>query len=105
MVRVIDVFFDPLLALIMDRTKTPIGRYRPWLVLGVPIVMLGVYKVLLPSGHVTQFYLILWLVVSYAGLSMVTLGLAAWSAVLARHSTVFGRQRYAPVRAAWASAS
>lgn len=83
-VRVIDVFFDPLLALIMDRTKTPIGRYRPWLVLGAPIVMLGVYKVLLPSGHVTQFYLILWLVVSYAGLSMVTLGLAAWSAVLAR---------------------
>jgi len=83
-VRVIDVFFDPLLALIMDRTKTPIGRYRPWLVLGVPIVMLGVYKVLLPSSHVTQFYLILWLVVSYAGLSMVTLGLAAWSAVLAR---------------------
>jgi glycoside/pentoside/hexuronide:cation symporter, GPH family len=84
LVRVIDVFFDPLLALIMDRTKTPIGRYRPWLVLGVPIVMLGVYKVLLPSGHVTQLYLILWLVVSYAGLSMVTLGLAAWSAVLAR---------------------
>jgi len=83
-VRVIDVFFDPLVALIMDRTKTPIGRYRPWLVLGVPIVMLGVYKVLLPSGHVTQLYLILWLVVSYAGLSMVTLGLAAWSAVLAR---------------------
>jgi glycoside/pentoside/hexuronide:cation symporter, GPH family len=83
-VRVIDVFFDPLLALIMDRTKTPIGRYRPWLVLGVPIVMLGVYKVLLPSGHVTQLYLILWLVVSYAGLSMVTLGVAAWSAVLAR---------------------
>jgi Na+/melibiose symporter-like transporter len=83
-VRVIDVFFDPLLALIMDRTKTPIGRYRPWLVLGAPIVMLGVYKVLLPSGHVTQLYLIAWLVVSYAGLSMVTLGLAAWSAVLAR---------------------
>jgi glycoside/pentoside/hexuronide:cation symporter, GPH family len=83
-VRVIDVFFDPLLALIMDRTKTPIGRYRPWLVLGVPIVMLGAYRVLLPGGHVTQFYLILWLVVSYAGLSMVTLGLAAWSAVLAR---------------------
>ena len=46
----IDVFFDPLVALIMDRTKTPIGRYRPWLVLGVPIVMLGVYKVLLPTA-------------------------------------------------------
>jgi GPH family glycoside/pentoside/hexuronide:cation symporter len=83
-VRVIDVFFDPLVALIMDRTKTPIGRYRPWLVAGVPLVMLGAYKVLLPDPHVTQLYLIAWLVVSYAGLSMVTLGLAAWSAVLAR---------------------
>ena len=60
----IDVFFDPLLALIMDRTKTPIGRYRPWLMLGAPIMMLGVYKVLMPSGHITQFYLVLWLVVS-----------------------------------------
>jgi GPH family glycoside/pentoside/hexuronide:cation symporter len=28
-VRVLDVFVDPLLGLIMDRTKTPIGRYRP----------------------------------------------------------------------------
>ena len=33
----------------MDRTKTPIGRYRPWLMLGAPIAMLGVYKVLLPD--------------------------------------------------------
>jgi Na+/melibiose symporter-like transporter len=82
-VRVIDVFFDPLVALVMDRTKTPIGRYRPWLVLGTPIVMLGVYRVLMPHGHVSQFYLIFWLVVSYAGLSMLTLGQAAWSAVLA----------------------
>ncbi len=82
-VRVIDVFFDPLLALVMDRTKTPIGRYRPWIVLGVPIVMLGVWKLLMPSGPVGQVYLILWLVVSYAGLSMVNLGQAAWSAVLA----------------------
>ena len=83
-VRVIDVFFDPLVALVMDRTKTPFGRYRPWLVLGVPIVMVGVWKVLMPTGPMTQGYLILWLVVSYAGLSMVTLGQAAWSAVLAK---------------------
>jgi Na+/melibiose symporter-like transporter len=82
-VRVIDVFFDPLLALIMDRTKTPIGRYRPWLVLGTPIVMLGVWKVLMPSGHVSMSYLIVWLLVSFAGLSMLTLGTAAWSAVVA----------------------
>jgi GPH family glycoside/pentoside/hexuronide:cation symporter len=82
-VRCIDVFLDPLLAMVMDRTKTPIGRYRPWLVLGTPIVMLGVWKVLMPTGPVSQGYLILWLLVSFAGLSMLTLGSAAWSAVVA----------------------
>jgi len=82
-VRFIDVFFDPLVALGMDRTKTPIGRYRPWMVLGAPLVILGVYKLAMPQVHITQFYLVLWLAVTYAGLSMMTLGLAAWSAVLA----------------------
>ena len=82
-VRAVDVFIDPLLAMVMDRTRTPIGRYRPWLVLGVPIVMLGVYKMLLPAGPVTQPYMILWLLVSAVGLSMLTLGASAWSAVVA----------------------
>jgi Na+/melibiose symporter-like transporter len=82
-VRIVDVFFDPVVALMMDRTRTPIGRYRPWLVLGVPIILLGVYKAMLPAGHIDQVYLILWLIVSYAGLSMVTVGQSAWSAVVA----------------------
>jgi GPH family glycoside/pentoside/hexuronide:cation symporter len=82
--RVIDLVFDPLVALVMDWTKTPIGRYRPWLLAGAPLVLLGIYKVLLPEGHVTTGYLVLWLVVTYAGMSMMTLGLAAWSAVLAK---------------------
>ena len=82
-VRCIDVFFDPLLAMVMDRTKTPIGRYRPWLVLGTPILMFGVYKVLMPSGPVSESYLVIWLLVSFVGLSMLTLGASAWSAVVA----------------------
>src|ERR1700684_3120478 len=73
-VRFVDVFFDPLVALVMDRTRTPIGRYRPWLVLGTPIVMLGIYMAMMPHGPVNQLYLIVWLIVSFAGLSMLTLG-------------------------------
>jgi Na+/melibiose symporter-like transporter len=83
-VRIIDIFFDPLVALGMDWTKTPIGRYRPWLLLGTPIVMLGVWRLLIPPTAVTSLYLVTWLVVTFAGLSMISLGLAAWSAVLAR---------------------
>ena len=53
-VRLLDVFLDPLLALIMDRTRTPIGRYRPWLLAGTPIVMVGVYHLLVAHGTVEE---------------------------------------------------
>jgi len=94
LVRVIDIAFDPLVALFMDRTKTPIGRYRPWIILGAPLVLLGVYMLLTPLGGVTAGYMVLWLVVTFAGSSMMTLGLAAWGAVLAKgyddRSRVYG---------------
>jgi len=82
--RVIDIIFDPLIALAMDRTNTPIGRYRPWLLVGGPLFIIGVYWLMVPSGHVTALYLVGWLLLTYAGMSMINLGLAAWSAVLAR---------------------
>ena len=34
-VRMLDICIDPLVAIAMDRTRTPIGRYRPWLILGL----------------------------------------------------------------------
>jgi Na+/melibiose symporter-like transporter len=78
----------------MDRTRTPIGRYRPWLIAGVPIAMLGLYMVLVPHGKPATGYLVLWLLVTYAGASMLNLSVAAWSAILAptydERSRVYG---------------
>jgi GPH family glycoside/pentoside/hexuronide:cation symporter len=82
-VRLIDVFFDPFVALLMDRTKTAIGRYRPWMLGGACLVMLGTYKLLMPVGPVDGEYLIVWLVITFAGLSILNLGIASWSALLA----------------------
>ena len=93
-VRWLDIAFDPLVALFMDRTKTPIGRYRPWILVGAPLVLLGVYMLLSPLHGVSPGYLILWSLVTAAGTSMMTLGLAAWGAVLAKayndRSRVYG---------------
>ena len=82
-VRLIDVFFDPFVALLMDRTRTAIGRYRPWMLGGACLVMLGIYKLLMPVGPVDGEYLIVWLVITFAGLSILNLGIASWSAILA----------------------
>ncbi len=94
LVRLLDICLDPVIAIAMDRTKTPIGRYRPWMILGVPFLVYGVYRVLLPDAHPTAGYLILWMVFTYVGYSMLTLGQTAWSATLAptyqERSRLFG---------------
>jgi len=82
-VRLFDICIDPLIALAMDRTKTPIGRYRPWLFLGLPFVIVGIHQVLVPGTHASLAWLIGWALVTYLGYSMLTLGQTAWSASLA----------------------
>jgi GPH family glycoside/pentoside/hexuronide:cation symporter len=94
LVRLLDICLDPIIAIAIDRTKTPIGRYRPWMILGVPFLVYGVSRVLLPGAHPTPGYLILWMVFTYIGYSMLTLSQTAWSATLAptyqERSRLFG---------------
>ena len=44
LVRLVDTFaVDLPLGWLMDKTTTPIGRYKPWYIAGVPILALGIY--------------------------------------------------------------
>lgn len=94
LIRLIDMFLDPFLGVLMDRTRTPIGRYRPWLVLGAPIMMVAVYMLFFAPVGITGGYLLIWLLVLYAGLSVLTLSQASWAAALATNyadrSRVYG---------------
>jgi Na+/melibiose symporter-like transporter len=36
--RLVDAFTDPLMGLIADKTKTKIGKYRPYMIFGAPIL-------------------------------------------------------------------
>jgi Na+/melibiose symporter-like transporter len=82
-VRILDVMVDPFLGLIMDRTRTPLGRYRPWLLLGAPILVAGVAALFLAPVGIGRAYLIGWLLVLYLSISILTLALPAWGATLA----------------------
>jgi Na+/melibiose symporter-like transporter len=94
LIRILDTFVDPVLGLVMDRTRTPIGRYRPWLIAGVPILMLAVFMLFEPLTKVTLAYLFGWLLVYYVGTSVLTLSHSAWASVIAakyhERSRVFG---------------
>jgi Na+/melibiose symporter-like transporter len=82
-VRLIDIPVDPLLAVMMDHTRTPIGRYRVWLVAGAPVLMLALYQLFMAPAHFGAGYLLGWLFVMYLGNSMMTLAHPAWGATLA----------------------
>jgi GPH family glycoside/pentoside/hexuronide:cation symporter len=68
---------------LMDHTKTPIGRYRPWYVVGAPVLMVGIYMLFDPPKGMTSGYLFIWSLVVWLGISMVSLSYSAWAANLA----------------------
>ncbi|MBS0360400.1 MAG: MFS transporter, partial [Proteobacteria bacterium] len=93
-VRLIDIPVDPILGLMIDRTKTPIGRYRPWMIVGVPIMMLALYMLYQAPPGVSETYLVVWLLVVYLGMSIQLVAGNAWASSLATtykaRSRIFG---------------
>jgi len=94
-VRLIDITFDPFIGWGMDRTKTRFGRYRPWMAISTPILMLSalmMFVVVQPGAGAA--YLFAWLLVLYLGFSIGTLGQLGWASVLApqydQRSRVYG---------------
>jgi Na+/melibiose symporter-like transporter len=79
-IRLTDLGLDLILGYLMDKTKTPIGRYRPWFLAGLPVLWIGIYKVFNPPEGFGASYLFLWYIVLYVAYSMLVLGHSAWAA-------------------------
>jgi GPH family glycoside/pentoside/hexuronide:cation symporter len=93
-VRAIDIWLDPALGLAMDRTRSPFGRYRLWMVIGAPVLMVALYMLFHAPEGADKLYLIVWLLVMYLGMSILLLSHSAWAATLAtsyqQRSRIFG---------------
>lgn len=81
-VRLVDIGFDPLLGGLMDRTRTRFGRFKAWLALSSPILMLAAWMLFMAEPGVGIGYLWAWLAVVYIGFSMGSLSQTAWASVL-----------------------
>lgn len=82
-VRLIDIFFDPVVGWAMDQTRNRWGRYRTWLTIGTPILMLAVAFIFFVKPGAGFGYLFVWLLVLYTGFSITTLAQLSWGSVLA----------------------
>ncbi|MGD8832763.1 MAG: MFS transporter [Pseudomonadales bacterium] len=80
--RLTDVVTDPIMGELSDRWRTPIGRRRPWLLIGTPMMMLGVYHLFMPPDDAGLAYFLVWLTLFFIGSTMIGLPHRAWGAEL-----------------------
>jgi Na+/melibiose symporter-like transporter len=103
-VRLVDMPFDPVIGVLMDRTRTGLGRYRVWLATGAPLLAIPVVMLFAPLFAVSYGYLLIWLVAYYLGGSVVTLSHMAWASVAAstyhERSRIFGAIQVTSIAAA-----
>jgi glycoside/pentoside/hexuronide:cation symporter, GPH family len=93
-IRLLDIAVDPFLGNLMDRTRTRLGRFRPWLLASVPVMGLATWMLFLPPAHVGPSFLTFWLLVVYVGFSMSVLAQTSWASVLSpdydQRSRIYG---------------
>lgn len=82
LVRLIDIIFDPIFGTVLDRTRWSAGRFRPWLSIGAPMIMIATWMLFMAERGVGLGYLWLWLCVLYGGYSVCTLAHSAWGSTL-----------------------
>lgn len=97
--RLIDVCCDPLVGLLSDRTRTSIGRRKPWMAAGVLLAGLALIQLLDPPANPGVAHLLCWSVVLYVGWSVVQIPYQSWGAEMT--GAYYGRARITGAREAF----
>ncbi len=79
--RVLDVVTDPLIGALSDRLRLPLGRRKPWMLLGAPLFIFSLWKLFVPDDA-SWTYLLVWSALLYLGFTMIDLPHKAWGAEL-----------------------
>ncbi len=93
--RLTDVFTDPAIGIASDRWNTRFGRRKPWMVLGIPLMLLSLWMLFVPHSTlavavwrmfggeaVSNLYLFVWISALYLSFTLVDLPYRAWGAEL-----------------------
>jgi len=91
-----DAALNPVIGYLSDRTRTPIGRRKPWIIIGAAISVFGIYQLYVPPQQASLHYLVIWISVVTAGWTIFDVAYTAWSAELTHDYD--GRARIAFIR-------
>ena len=101
--RLTDIITEPAIGILSDRTRSRWGRRKPWIVAGLPFLMLGIWMVFAPPVRVTPAYAVFWIAVTYIAFNIVDTPYKAWGAELSKSYS--GRTRVAGWREGFGIAS
>jgi len=73
-----DIISDPIAGIIAERFGPADGRWRFWLLVSLPLMLIGVYKIFLPPSDVNWIYFASWMVLLYVGWSFLTISHISW---------------------------
>lgn len=76
--RLSDVVTDPLIGYLSDKTRSRIGRRRPWILVGVPLLGISSLMLFWPAGEVTSLYLLVWISAIYLAFTLIGIPYVAW---------------------------
>lgn len=81
-IRLADIFVDPALGMVIDRTHSRFGRYRLWMGMAAPVLMLAVGMLFMVRPGAGGAYLAIWLIVLSLGFSVSLLSQVSWASTL-----------------------
>ena len=80
--RLSDVFTDPLIGLLSDRTKIGLGRRKPWILIGTPLLAISTYFLFVPSEQPDLVYFLFCIMGMYLAFTIIQIPYASWGAEL-----------------------
>jgi Na+/melibiose symporter-like transporter len=80
--RFLDIFLDPIMGVLSDRTRTPWGRRRIWMIASVPIMCIAAWLVFMPEKGVSFEASVGAVFFLFIGWTMLTITHLAWGGEL-----------------------
>jgi len=76
--RMFDGITDPLVGFLSDRTHSPIGRRKPWIIAGFALVMIAVSQLFMPPATAGSRFFLIWIILITLGWTVAEVPYGAW---------------------------
>jgi len=83
--RFSDALTDPLVGYLSDKTSSPLGKRKPWMIGGTLLAVVSIYFLFTPASDASVVYFAGWLALAYLAWTMLDVPYKTWGAELSQN--------------------